>query len=450
MPGARTAHPGHYSLDYPSAAATTNPYLWAGIGANPYNTPSAAAYLQYNHHPHHAAVANQRSLFGAHHHPHAPAAGGFGTDFPWLSLSTQTELFKMVRPPYSYSALIAMAIQNSKEKKLTLAHIYQYVADNFPFYKRSRAGWQNSIRHNLSLNDCFKKLPRDEDDPGKGNYWTLDPNCEKMFDNGNFRRRRKRRDPNQGQEGKPERPHDFNLPHIPHHYSTAASLAASSLADRYTYDTAASTMVSNTSLACSGYYNSSDVSSDHAEQVTPHHQQSGHQHHTRTHTSPIQSASSDIDMKNGESMQSISSPHNAGSEGSAVDMSTNAINQHHRYSLGHETAQPTHIAREQNSSISATASAIHPNVQRPGGSHNNGGYQSPTQTQPGYDSSRYPFYNTTNPSYYPQPASLNYSMAGGSNVDGHGQFPHHYSPNNTPANAFNFSVNNLITRVPKV
>lgn len=32
---------------------------------------------------------------------------------------------------------------------------------------------------------------------GKGNYWTLDPNCEKMFDNGNFRRKRKRKsDPN--------------------------------------------------------------------------------------------------------------------------------------------------------------------------------------------------------------------------------------------------------------
>uniref|UniRef100_A0A2K5XWR8 Forkhead box I3 n=1 Tax=Mandrillus leucophaeus TaxID=9568 RepID=A0A2K5XWR8_MANLE len=103
------------------------------------------------------------------------------------------DLMKMVRPPYSYSALIAMAIQSAPERKLTLSHIYQFVADSFPFYQRSKAGWQNSIRHNLSLNDCFKKVPRDEDDPGKGNYWTLDPNCEKMFDNGNFRRKRKRR-----------------------------------------------------------------------------------------------------------------------------------------------------------------------------------------------------------------------------------------------------------------
>jgi len=28
---------------------------------------------------------------------------------------------------------------------------------------------------------------------GKGSYWTLDTNCEKMLDNGNFRRKRKRK-----------------------------------------------------------------------------------------------------------------------------------------------------------------------------------------------------------------------------------------------------------------
>ncbi|XP_051968091.1 forkhead box protein I2-like [Xyrauchen texanus] len=177
------AHPSSYGIgEYTSP--TTNPYLWMngpGIGSSPYlSGPNGGSYIQ--------------SGFGSNQRQFLPPPTGFGSaDLGWLSISSQQELFKMVRPPYSYSALIAMAIQNVQDKKLTLSQIYQYVADNFPFYKKSKAGWQNSIRHNLSLNDCFKKVARDEDDPGKGNYWTLDPNCEKMFDNGNFRRKRKRR-----------------------------------------------------------------------------------------------------------------------------------------------------------------------------------------------------------------------------------------------------------------
>ncbi|XP_034015350.1 forkhead box protein I2 [Thalassophryne amazonica] len=174
--------PAGYGLgDY---ASSPNPYLWInGPAVN-----SSASYLHGNN-----PASFIPSSYGAQRQFITNSPGFGGPDLGWLSIASQEELLKLVRPPYSYSALIAMAIQNAHEKKLTLSQIYQYVADNFPFYKKSKAGWQNSIRHNLSLNDCFKKVPRDEDDPGKGNYWTLDPNCEKMFDNGNFRRKRKRR-----------------------------------------------------------------------------------------------------------------------------------------------------------------------------------------------------------------------------------------------------------------
>lgn len=81
----------------------------------------------------------------------------------------------------SYAQLIGMAILTSEHKRLTLAQIYKWITDNISYYRTQETGWQNSIRHNLSLNKAFTKQERPKDDPGKGNYWIIVPGEEEKF-----------------------------------------------------------------------------------------------------------------------------------------------------------------------------------------------------------------------------------------------------------------------------
>lgn len=92
------------------------------------------------------------------------------------------------KPAQSYIGLIATAILESKEKRLLLGDIYKWVLKNYPYFRSRGSGWRNSIRHNLSLNDCFVKAGRSAS--GKGHYWSVHKANVDDFSRGDFRRKK--------------------------------------------------------------------------------------------------------------------------------------------------------------------------------------------------------------------------------------------------------------------
>ena len=96
------------------------------------------------------------------------------------------------KPSLSYIALISLAILASPTQQLTLADIYEWMRRRFPYYRHTEApSWRNSIRHNLSLNECFVKKGRCE--RRKCSFWTIHPAVVDDFRRYDFRRRHARR-----------------------------------------------------------------------------------------------------------------------------------------------------------------------------------------------------------------------------------------------------------------
>ncbi|XP_072293578.1 uncharacterized protein [Eucyclogobius newberryi] len=80
------------------------------------------------------------------------------------------------KPPYSFSSLIFMAIEDSPGKKLPVKDIYEWIEKHFPYYRTATGGWRNSVRHNLSLSKSFRRIQRDKSQSvGKGSLWCVCP-----------------------------------------------------------------------------------------------------------------------------------------------------------------------------------------------------------------------------------------------------------------------------------
>ncbi|KAJ9583166.1 hypothetical protein L9F63_022489 [Diploptera punctata] len=183
--GSATAGPG--ILPYPLGALKQLNDA-AAVGVATPGTAAATGLLPLDHYRlqlYNYAMA-ERLRFSHHYPAPLPLCPGYPPYNPRLAFSMSLFHHRALqpeepKPQHSYIGLIAMAILSSPETKLVLSDIYQ-----------SRGpGWRNSIRHNLSLNDCFIKAGRSAN--GKGHYWAIHPANVEDFKKGDFRRRKAQR-----------------------------------------------------------------------------------------------------------------------------------------------------------------------------------------------------------------------------------------------------------------
>lgn len=128
-------------------------------------TPSFA-YSSQNH----TLVPQNNQTFQMNHSPSQLSASSLQSN---LDQDLSKEESKDIKPPYSYATMITQAILSNENGVMSLSEIYDWISSHYAYYKFSKTGWQNSIRHNLSLNKAFEKVPRRPNEPGKGMKWQI-------------------------------------------------------------------------------------------------------------------------------------------------------------------------------------------------------------------------------------------------------------------------------------
>ena len=84
-----------------------------------------------------------------------------------------------------YPQIITEALSQAEDNMLCLKDIYKYIEDKHPYFGYNVPGWQNSIRHTLSVNRHFQNIPVPNKgvDGGKyGRVWTFTSATDSSID----------------------------------------------------------------------------------------------------------------------------------------------------------------------------------------------------------------------------------------------------------------------------
>lgn len=151
----------------------------------PKNHQSHGPMLQQGHNNHQSmglfsGIASFQ-MFDKTNLAHSPSAVSAVSLQNNLDQDLSKEDAKDIKPPYSYATMITQAILSNPDGVMSLSEIYNWIASHYAYYKYSKTGWQNSIRHNLSLNKAFEKVPRRPNEPGKGMKWQISDSYKEDF-----------------------------------------------------------------------------------------------------------------------------------------------------------------------------------------------------------------------------------------------------------------------------
>ncbi|KAK1072670.1 hypothetical protein LTR12_009459 [Friedmanniomyces endolithicus] len=166
------AIPEHEQWSAPPASMMPN-----GLPASAHMHPSQFYYPQE---PHFTSAGPSPMLSqGSPHDSDFMDVGWDQPDVPqpWLDSSGSDEINDIDAIEVCYAQLLWRCLKEAPEHTMTLKELYDWVREHSQKAKDPKnRGWQNSVRHNLSMNAAFERVPpRESQGVKKGSLWRLTP-----------------------------------------------------------------------------------------------------------------------------------------------------------------------------------------------------------------------------------------------------------------------------------